>query len=437
MFVSSPPLSHNGDAVEKKTGRYYYADGFSSVAAALAYNPAGNSYPNGFQGYTEKNNMQSGVVNGVKKNTPYYSYHVDIVYTGTYRQVIQYTQFGNTRYGVLFIDPAMGYIGGNDTGIGNPTRQTRIHGNNYGSWSALANRAIANNLANQAKVEVMSKARNQKIDLSESLVDIDKSVMMVVKRMAQVLKAWEAARRGNWGEAFKELGLNPRRRRSAGDVFDVLANGWLEISYGWLPLLSDIWNGVQFVNEGLQLPSNVYTVTRRVSGTLPFIQFMDEGPNNWSSFGITSDVRHDVEIKHNLRINNANLAYLAGIGLDNPAYLVWVGTPFSFVVDWMVPIGPWLQSLTTPLGLQYVDGYMSRRTSGTINVTLKRFYGSSPSRPVVYEDTPVKVDCSFVELNREVFVDFPTTLPYFRFPFSNPKRILSSIALLNQAKGRL
>jgi hypothetical protein len=437
MFVPSPFLSHDGAVVEPKSGRYYYADGFTTIGAALAYNPAGNVFPNGFKGYTERNGMQDGIVNGVKTNTFYYSNRQHVEYSRAYREVIQYTYLGNTYYGVLYIDPAMGYVGGNDTGIGNPSNQIRIHGTSYNVPSAIANRAIAENLANQAKVEVISKARNQKIDLSESLVDIDKSVMMIVKRMAQVLKAWEEARRGNWPGAFTALGLNPRRRRSAGDVFDVLANGWLEIQYGWLPLLSDIWNGVQFVNEGLQLPSTVYTVTRRVSGRLPHIQFMAEAPTGWSDYSITSDYRHDVEVKHTMRISNANLAYLAGIGLDNPAYLAWVGTPFSFVVDWMVPIGPWLQSLTTPLGLEYVTGYISRRTSGSIEVLLKRFYGSSSSRPVVYEDTPSRVVFSGVELLREPFTGFPVTLPYVRFPFSNPKRIISTIALLNQAKGRL
>lgn len=433
MFVTSPFRGSNGVTSINRTARYFYQDGFTSLGAALAANPAGSTYPIAYSQSTERKNMQKGIVAGKKKNTNYYSYRFSIAYSSPYKVVIRYKVSGSDRFKVLFIDPGIGYTGGNNTGIGNPISQF-LFASSDGYWTSVANRAIGANLENKAKVEVLGKARNQQLDLSESFVDIDKSVLMVAKRLGQVVKAWSEARRGDWFSVFRTLGLSTKKRRTVPEVFDVLANGWLEVSYGWLPLLADIHAGVKFVNEGLQTPAGYFTVKRRTTGSLPFCQFLANSPNNWNSWDLKSEVQRDVEVKYRLGINDPTMAFLIGVGLDNPAYLAWVGTPFSFVIDWLTPIGPWLQCFTTPLGLKFIDGYISTRTSGTIEVELKRFFALSSAQPVVWETPPSKVTQSFVELNRIALTNYPTTLPYFRLPFSNPKRIISSAALLHQAR---
>lgn len=433
MFINSPPLHHNGDILTRDYGRYFYQDGFLTFAAALAYTSAGNSYA-GYNGYTYRNNMQNGIVNGKKTITPYNSLRLKMEVSGEYRQIISYREAGVQKWAVLMIRPAFGYQGGDLTGLGDPVHQF-IYLSTSGPWTKVANHAIGANALNRAKVEVLSKARNQKLDLSESFVDIDKSVMMIAKRASMVLKAMVEARRGNWPAVWLRLGLDPIKRRNVSSVGDFLSKGWLEASYGWLPLLMDIKAGVDFVNNGLQAgPEGIFSSSRKVTAPMPFCILAEGYPDNWAETSISSEVTHDIKVRYNMRVNNPTMAYLSGIGLDNPAYLAWVGIPFSFVVDWLMPVSPWLQSLTTPLGLTFIDGYISRRTSGSVEIVRKRYFGSTTNRPVVYESPPVKATAQFVELNREVLYSFPTALPYFRLPFSNPKRIVSTVALFNQLR---
>lgn len=430
MFVPTPPLNHNGYViVAPPYGYNIYQDGFSTFKAARDYNAGRTTINNGFHSYVERNFMQNGIVNGKKTVTPYYAFHLHMDYGKPYRQVIQYTEGGQTKYATLVLDCRVGYLGGLDTGLGSPHRM--FTSAPIASQGSL-NRAIADNAYNRAKVEVLSKARNQKLDLAETFVDLDKSLMMVAGRAGQVVKAMLAARRGNWPEVFKTLGLAKPKKLS--DVFDSLSKGWLELNYGWMPLLNDIKSGVDFVNNGLKAgPEGTFSAHRRVSADLPFFALMDGGFNPWNNFKVTPKVTHDVKVRYDLRVSDPNLAFLSGIGLDNPAYLAWVGTPFSFVVDWLIPISPWLQGLTTPLGLTFIDGSISRRTSGTISIDLKRFYASSNARPIVLDD-PQNVKVELLELTREKISSFPATLPYFRLPFSNPKRIVSAIALLQQLR---
>jgi len=62
------------------------------------------------------------------------------------------------------------------------------------------------------------------------------------------------------------------------------------------------------------------------------------------------------------------------LGLLNPVSLAWELVSWSFVVDWVVPIGPMFQALTAPAGLSFVDGTVSVRASA--NAELENWLGT-------------------------------------------------------------
>lgn len=55
-------------------------------------------------------------------------------------------------------------------------------------------------------------------------------------------------------------------------------------------------------------------------------------------------------------IDNGALTYLNGIGLINPAEVAWEVMPWSFVVDWFLPIGNYIKSLSSEIGLKFITG---------------------------------------------------------------------------------
>lgn len=440
MYTTSPRRQSNGITITNRTARTFTANGFPSIASALAANPVGQTTSAPRVGKTERQFIQKGIVGNVRKNTPYYSYYSHISYPPVgvgYKYVKQYRFVPTPLYEVHYKECGVGYTGGSNTGLGDPIEQVKRKSTS-GSAAALLNRAAMTNAENKALLEVVDKARNQKLDLSESLVDIDKSFLLIARRVSQVLKAWEHARHLRWFDALKELGITKMsgsQKRRLRKLWTDRASAWLEIQYGWLPLLSDIYAGVEFVKTGIQLPESTFSAVRNVSISLPTIAW--EGgvaPTYWWDYSITHDMKHDVRVKHRLRVSNSALAYLTAIGLENPAYIAWVSTPFSFVVDWIVPIGDWLKAFTTPFGLTYVDGYQARRTSGSVTLVGKSWGARSPSQPIVWESKPYEVIASIVELDRIVYNNWPAPPLYIRFPFSNLKRIVSTIALISQRR---
>jgi hypothetical protein len=115
------------------------------------------------------------------------------------------------------------------------------------------------------------------------------------------------------------------------------------------------------------------------------------------------------------------------LGLTNPASMAWAALPYSFVVDWLLPVGTMLGALSAPVGLKFQTGYTTTRAWGDVEIrrTLLPQYGT-----VEHNDGVSRVQHSAAMINREVHYTWPTVLPYVRFPFSNPTRLLNAAALL-------
>jgi hypothetical protein len=59
-------------------------------------------------------------------------------------------------------------------------------------------------------------------------------------------------------------------------------------------------------------------------------------------------------------LSNPKLAELSSLGLINPLEIVWEVLRYSFVVDWFLPVGEWLGSLTADVGYTFYGGSLSK-----------------------------------------------------------------------------
>lgn len=269
-------------------------------------------------------------------------------------------------------------------------------------------------------------------NLAESTVQLKQVVRMIGNTATKLLTSYRALKRGDLRRATRALfGSRPPRFRRNGylSASKSVAENWLELQYGWKPLLSDIAVSIDsLAREFHPLPR----IARGVGNTSSTTEVDILGPFNVSlasvnAFPAGKRVRVKqtrVEIGMRYTVSDSDRAVLAQTGFLSPVSLAWELIPFSFVVDWFYPIGPYLESLTTFDGMSFVDGYESRfvrETSGVL-VRTSGIHGVFPQR--------VLIDARFGSQRQAVKFD---RIKLFSFPDRPRVRLKNPISVVHAA----
>lgn len=288
------------------------------------------------------------------------------------------------------------------------------------------NAAIVSNLQNRANVEARLKALDTNLDLAETFTGLPQTVRLVAERATQVVKAFVALRGRHYRRAADILGL----RRNWGK-HENQANVWLEMQYGWLPLLSDIFDGteevIKLVNHRNENPVRV--VTRRLGSNL-LLNAIPSSNSVYERLSAESSARATVEVKLRFAIADAFVAYMSQLRIQNPAYIAWTALPYSFVVDWMLPVGDMLSALNGPIGLKFHGGYMTTRAIGSVSTTGSLLKYPAATGSYVSRRGSTTARTRGLYMTRTSYSGFPYVLPYVAFPLGSDKRIANAIALI-------
>lgn len=145
----------------------------------------------------------------------------------------------------------------------------------------------------------------------------------------------------NTTRAEARLRANPGRNYK-----DRVANFWLETAFGWTPLLQSIYDTMEVLGKD-------YRTDRRSRAS---------DSHNGIRVGVVAE----------FRTSDSNR--FAKLGILNPAEILWDLVPFSFVLDWFLPIGNSLRflgarSLTTTI-------YMWTSREWSTKIVTDSFLGS-------------------------------------------------------------
>jgi hypothetical protein len=283
------------------------------------------------------------------------------------------------------------------------------------------------NLVNQAKQRLSQKIKDSNVDIAVAYAERDRTFKMLAEMLTRLGRAYSAARHGRWGDALSALGVSPSSRNGSLRNRGNIARGWLEIQYGWRPLLSDIYGVVQTIQKHathreyvvVKSGSKIYETS---SKTVRNGDFMD-----------STDVSASFTVQARVKLRSTTMALRTAteLGLTNPAVVAWELVPFSFVVDWAVPIGSFLSQIDASLGWQYVGGSY---TTAYEQLGLVQRVSANPSG-FVYHHCSVSGRNKNFSLQRVGIGSFADllTLPYFKDPASM-EHVLNALALLNSKR---
>lgn len=250
------------------------------------------------------------------------------------------------------------------------------------------------------------------------LVEYKQSVRMINSTALTLVNFSRKLKRGDFAGAAEVLRMKylPKGVSKAKSF----GNNFLEYHFGWSPLIRDIYDAAEVLNDPKRWFGIEYGSARE-----PLFLSADNKFHDFGSVVSTGYGSGFVEVKQGARIRgvkNYTTHTLEALGLTNPASLVWEVVPFSFVVDWFVNVGDYLRSYTDFTGLS-IDS--------TFCTTFYRFGAGGESYRKIDKDPGIKWYTSYVYTERTTSLT-GTALSTKRMTAPSAVRAATAISLLLQ-----
>lgn len=249
-----------------------------------------------------------------------------------------------------------------------PYRRSVLHNSAGWDWGGL-------DLHNQMSVRMvedhsLSYARaydkfwakaSAKAEVLLNLAELESSLVMAARRLNQIVDVCRSIKRGHLGTVSGQIsGLYgasvleaSTRGKRAATRKRALSDAYLEGTFGWLPIVDDLQNVVDVFTQEFssELVKGRSTVSR------PF-HSKDGGKD------ISGAVSTRSELGGYVVVTNPHVFIANQLGMINAGVVAWDLVPGSFMVDWFLPVGKFLRSITNGFGAEVHRSYNTMSVNG-------------------------------------------------------------------------
>lgn len=225
--------------------------------------------------------------------------------------------------------------------------------------------------------KLRTQLRDSSINLAQSFAERRQVEGMFTDYGRRLVKAYSSLRKGNVSGVFNALlgtGNRPPKgwKRTIRDTTGVASDSWLAWQYGVRPLISDLQGAVE-----------EYWKVRAVA---PVIRRYKLGASNDERAGATLVTASPPQTITTTATQKASIVCYAEfqdsaqawdqsadrLGLTNPALLAWELIPYSFVIDWFINVGEFLEASGSFTGLERLGIHV---TTETIYESVRSLHG--------------------------------------------------------------
>lgn len=301
----------------------------------------------------------------------------------------------------------------------------------FKSGSSFAVPTVALSTDTPARSKLLSSLKGSSVNLAQAYAERKQTADLIARNVNRIASAAMAIRRGNLRHASNLFGMRhpPKLRNEISPGARNLSNHWLEYSYGWRPLLNDIYGSCELI-------AKTYYENRPT-----IIKSNHSETYVWKDFTLFYDSNYGYREKlvaHCKQSTSYVVAFsedssfsqkMASTGITNPLLLAWELIPYSFVVDWFVPVGAYLGNLDATVGLSFRGGTVTTRKDFVGNSSWVSYKAPLNSN---YRQSGLGRSIYSSSKTRSVLATFPSPVLEIN-PHLGVSRALSGLALLTQA----
>ena len=282
--------------------------------------------------------------------------------------------------------------------------------------------AFPSYLEGRAVSRALLKLKHQQVNLAVAFAERRQTIDMFkkhAKTIASQVRKYKGRSPKDWGKVV------------LGNVRDT-PNSWLELQYGWKPLISDV-AGACKVLSNLQTGSNPYLArVKGQSGAETTLTWRKtSNTSTFFGFDVTDTWKHACKVSLYYKLRNPTLAAFSSLGLTNPFELAWEKMKYSFVIDWFLPVGNWLSTLDADFGWDFHSGTLTKFIRGGSISAWHRTGLPAGYADATYSGPAYKADG--FSMTRSVYASAPWGgIPRFKNPLSG-LHVANATALLVQA----
>nr|APG77177.1 hypothetical protein [Shahe levi-like virus 2] len=306
--------------------------------------------------------------------------------------------------------------------------------------------SVLGDIRNRALKKVGGSSR---VNYTQFLVEIRSTSAMLFSAVLLLLRLAKAVKRGdfyNIQQIFQQIAetylkvsasrakkITKRKLRSFSK--DVGSN-WLQLQFGWLPLMSDIHEMFEDIKRNFSRDLKLYVKSSNIVDVSPeLVNYNQTDPSKYRSVIAKAQCRRYTKVAVRFKVKDPFKQFIASIGLTNPLGVAWELVPYSFVVDWCLPIGSYLEALHYTDGLEFVDGVETTRLDARMSI--HHYPPTSIGKTLIRTEGEFEEYLEFSGTRRQVLNRFPRPDLSFKNPFASAKALehgLDIVALLNQKR---
>lgn len=282
----------------------------------------------------------------------------------------------------------------------------------------LPSSSAINALNNNALAQSLTALKGIKVNLGVAWGERKQTSDLILSTAKGVGKLYRDLRSGNLKPWLTQI-------RSAKRVSKSVSDNYLALRYGVQPLLSDAYGAA----ETLARLKDHDRWRTRISFSKS-IRWNDSEVGEWNSIPNTT-VRvgqYTVKYVYFFSVPIGLISDLKSVGVTNPASILWELTPWSFVFDWFLNIGQWLDSFDATLGLEFEKGC---KTTFIKNLTVARARGTKDIG-VSVNSIDAKGSYYYVWNTRETLSGFPHMSTPNWGSLLNTTRMADAVSLIFQ-----